>query len=339
MQFLKINNKTTLSDLSDRVGNRNLSSVLGLNSLTREYNIGAQYENKCNQIAASASAVDWQRKSTILNSLSSDSDVFEYASLLGEASWKVLSNLGTFPGMLKIPETISIPDSVDILGDNTPVKKKIYKTVMYQIQSEPHTVDPSVFNEFSTIRYSSIVESPYSKSANGGNNVFEMFNIPWGDITLYSSLADEAVDIPVYPEEVNNSVRANYTQMPDLLYQYEPWQVYQSSGPRSNTYDFHLHRDMWTGDHRDGKCNELIRFFEAQCYAKYQGASVNTSIVTLYVKGKTLISGIVNDVSTTWTGPIGLDGWYLECTLSITITEVAEEPLNFDSVRQKPIIG
>ena len=147
------------------------------------------------------------------------------------------------------------------------------------------------------------------------------------------------MDFPVYPEELSESTLANYTQMPELLYQYEPWQLYQSSGPRSITFTFHFHRDMWTGDHRDGKANQLIRFCEANCFPEYNGSAVNIPIATMYIKGQAFISGVVTEVTKEWSGPLGLDGFYLECTLGISITEIAPQPLNYSTVRRLPLIG
>ena len=337
MKFLKISDNTTLSDLNDRIGSKNISNLLNINSISRTYNIGKSYSDMCTNVAKNTSSVDWQRKSSILNTLASNDDVFEHACLMGEDSWKVFSSVGSFPGMLRLPDTVNIPDSTDILGNAHNVSKLIYQSVMNQLRNEPHQIDPASFNEISSIKHSSILSRDTGSTAN--TSIFDTFRIPWGKVSLYSSFSNYAIDFPVYPEQVDDGVTANYTQMPDLLYQYEPWQVYQSSGPRTCTYDFHMHRDMWTGDHRDGKCNELIRFCEAQCYAKYRGASVDTPTVTLYVSGKPLISGIMNNAKESWGGPIGLDGWYLECTLSISITEVAQSALNYDKVRQKSIIG
>ena len=47
----------------------------------------------------------------------------------------------------------------------------------------------------------------------------------------------------------------------------------------------------------------------------------------------------MTEVSPKWSGPIGLDGWYLDCELKLSITEIATSPLNFDSVRAKSLIG
>lgn len=333
MQFLTISDSTTLAELSDRVGDRNVERMLAINGLTRTPRIGRQFRNNVNNIIQTNQSANWQRKSTVLNQFSSDSDIFETAALLDDNSWKVLSALETFPGMLKVPETVVLPSAVDILGNGQGVGSVIYNQVMQSLSTPPHTVDPSIFNEYSIRKGSQIVDY-----VDRNTDAMQWFNLPWGDITLYSSVANDSIDFPVYPEEYEDGVKANYTTMPDLLYQYEPWYLYQSSGPRTNSFTFHAHRDMWTGDHRDGKANELIRFCEAACYPEYNGSAVNSDTVTLYIKGSPLISGIMTDVSVKWMGPIGLDGWYLEFELTINITEISTTALNNTSVRQKPLI-
>jgi len=338
MQYLSILNSTKLSDLIEAVGPRQVDAVLNLNNLTRTPNIGAQLVKVQGQaIIDATSEVGWQRKSTILNKLSGNSDLFEMAATSGSESWKLLSSKDTFPNMLKIPESVQLPQSTEVFGNGQPVPNKVYSEVMNQLSSEAtnHKIDMSVFNEYSTIKPSNFA-MPTSGSS---GNIFQWFHIPWGDITLYSSLSGDSEDFPVYPEEIPDAWHANYTTMPDIIYQYEPWQLYQSSGPRSNQYSFHFHRDMWTGDHRDGGANKLIRFCQANCYPKYNGSAVDIAIVTLYIKGSPLISGVMTDVSVTWTGPIGLDGWYLECTLEITITEISKQALNFDTVKDLSLIG
>lgn len=336
MQFLKIASTLTLPELSNMVGRRNVDSVLTLNGLSRAYDIGKKYAEKCTSVVEQVNPVDWQKKAAMLNKHTRTADVFEYAALQGESSWKVFANTNSFPGMLQMPEDISLPSQVNILGNDSAISKRTYQQVMNQVMTAPHMIDPGIFNDVSTSKPSAILNASGSTE---NANVFQQFMIPWGDITLWSSLDNDSVNIPVYPETIEDGVSATYAQMPELLYQYEPWQVYQSSGPRTCTYEFHVHRDMWTGDHRDGKCNQLIRFLQSQCYPKYSGSLVDTSIVKLYVKGNVLISGIMQDVKDSWAGPIGLDGWYLECTITVTITEVAESLINHDTQLQKPVIG
>lgn len=336
-QFIPISQKSRLVDIADVVGTRNLDYVLAANDLIRTPNIGTQFKLKCSEAIINHSQnVSWQKKSSILNNLTDSSDVFETAALLSEDGWKVLDSLNTFPNMLVIPETISLPDAVGILGNGTPIGRTIYDSAMTMLETNPHIIDPGIFNEYSTTRNNSIVD--YSNN-NRDSTLWQFFNIPWGDVTLYSSISDDSIDIPAYPEEMEDGRKANYTTMPDLLYNYEPWYLYQSSGPRSNTYTFDLHRHMWSGDHSDGKANELIRFCEANCYPRYSGASVITGTVTLYVKGRSVITGILESTSVHWDGPILDDGWYAHFTLELTITEISTQALNYDVVRSLPLIG
>lgn len=333
MQFLLINEDLTLSQLSDRVGERNVEYILYANNLTRTPRIGKQFQAMVEE-SYGGSAVDWQRKSTILNTFTDHSDIFEKAALLNENGWKTLSTYSTFPDALRIPESITISDGTDVLGDSDGVTSVIYRKAMSQLSTPPYTIDPGIFNEYSTMRNSTIFDTGTET-----NNPIQGFNLPWGKVTLYSSLSDTSMDIPCYPEEMEDSRAANYTTMPDLLYQYEPWYLYESSGPRQVSYKFELHRDMWTGDHRDGKCNQLIRFCEANCFPRFSGSAVNIPSVTLYVNGDCLISGIMTEVSKKWSGPLGLDGFYLYCELTLSITEVSKIPLNYDTVMNKSLIG
>lgn len=329
-QFLKILESTTLPQLSSDVGSRNVSAVLSLNDMVRTRNVGTQFHKKTADLMLNASPVSWQTKQTILNKMAGDSDVFEYAALSSEKEWKVIANMNTFSNYLRMPDNVTIPDSVNILGNQTNVSKVTYDKVMKSLSTSPHVVDPSAFNNYSSTSPASISSLGMTGSS---SNVMQTFNIPWGEVTLYDSLSGESVDFPVYPEEPSDSRKSTYTQMPETLYQYEPFQVYQSSGPRSVEYNFTFHREMWTGDIRDGLANKLIRFCEGCLYPEYNGSAVNTSIVTLYVHGEVMIRGILTEVSKAWKGPILSDGWFAVCTLSLGITEVAENPLNHTSVR------
>ena len=349
MRFIPISPSTTLEDIITRVGNSNVDNMLTINGLTRSPNIGKQFSDLCddsetagvidiNQPGPSAvsQVVPNQRKYTMLNEMSTDSDVFEHAALMSDGDWVVYNNLGTFRSYLRVPEGVSIPDTSrtdSLLGNGVPVGKEIHQMALKQIVSTGK-VDPALFNEYSSSRPSTLVNAIASVS-----QPMQWFNIPWGSITLYSSLSGTAMDIPVYPEEYEDGVFANYDTMPELLYQYEPWQLYKSSGRTPNSFKFDMHRDMWTGDHRDGKCRELIRFCEANCYPDYNGSLVNTSLVTLYVNGSSLIRGVLTAVNVSWDGPIGLDGYYLHCVLTLSITEVSEVPLDYSTVARKGLIG
>lgn len=342
MQFLSISENLRLSELADAVGTNNVDSILTCNRLARSANVGKQFQDVCNKCVSdfltpdeegNVQTITQQRKISLLDQFTGDSDIFEAAALQNELGWILLSELGTFPQRLQIPAGMTIPDSIAVIGNGVPVSETVYRKTINSLQTAPFEIDPGIFNDYSTIRPAVLSIGSVPSTS------FSEFPLPWGKVTLYSSITDTSVDFPVYPEEVSDGVKANYTEMPELLYQYEPWQIYTSSGPRSNTYNFKFHRDMWGGDHTQGGANELVRFCMANCYPKYKGSAVYTSLVTLYINGEDLITGIMTDVSPRWSGPLGHDGWYLVCDLSITITEVSQQPLNFESVRLKPLIG
>lgn len=335
MQLLSVDKNTTLSDLYYQLGD-NLDSFLHLNGLNRVPKIGKAFIDKCKNDIDSTDDVSYSRRASLLNGLTTDSDIFEQAALMDDDGWKLLSASNTLPGKMRVPETVRLQDSTNVMGNGETVSSDIYNKVMSFLK-RGENVNPSVFNTYSTSNSPGSFD--VSVTAGGYTDTFQWFNIPWGEVTLHSSLDDSRIDFPVYPNELQDPNKANFTTMPDMLYQYEPWQIYNSSGPRTLSFTFDFHRDMWTGDHRDGKANELIRACEANLYPDFKGSAVDVSTVTLYIHGSSVISGVMTDVTPHWDGPIGLDGWWLHCSLSITIVEVSKTPLNFKNVKNKPLIA
>ena len=334
--FLQLPENLTLKQLASYVGSNNVGRVLSVNGLNRTRDLTSVVQNQNDLLVNSTDNVSWKRKAEILNNFSTDSDVFEHACVQSEDGWKVLSQTMRFQDAILIPADVEIVRYDDVLGNEVPVTKTVYSKVMESLESTGK-VNSSLFNDFSTIKPSSIISA--STSSNGSNALFQAFKIPWGDITFYSSLSDKSMDIPVYPEVVKEPRTASYANMPDTLYQYEPWYTYNSSGPRSVSFEFHMHRQMWTGDERDGKANELVRFIQAATYPKYSGSAVTSDTCTLYVKGQPYITGIVTSVDVDWTGPIGLDGFYLEFTVTVNFTEVSTRALSHEVVQSLSILG
>lgn len=335
MRLLPIQNTTTLRELTDTVGVTNLPTVLHVNQLKRTPRVGEYYQQLIQDTKQNGVDPTLHRKKAILDQLSTDDDIFERAALLDQEGWRVLSNLNTLEGYVQVPESVTMPTTAYMLGTGVSVSKKVYSQAITELLGTQY-ISPAVFNEYDGNRNYNI----RSDTSTGiQTNPFSAFKFPWGEVTLVDDLTNESVDFPVYPEDVSDAHKANYTQMPDLLYQYEQWLIPQSSGPRSNTYEFHFHRDMWSGDHRDGQANNLIRFCDAHTYFTYQGSTVHVNPVSLYVHGDELIHGLILDDSVKWSGPLGLDGWYLECTLDLTIQEVSKEALSYAVMRNKGLIG
>lgn len=326
------------------VGSRNVDEVLATNWLPRTKNIGKEYKEVCNYAIdnyniSSGDNVPNQRKREILGRMTDNSDIFEAVATQSEDGWKVMHTIGSIPGYLMIPDDVEIKTSTNVLGNGIPISSDTYSNAMkYFSKDSSGTIPQTIFDSTS---FAGMGAGGAITGSTSSSSFMQWFKLPWGEITLYSSLSGSSIDFPVFPMGIKDGVAATYDTMPDMLYQYEPTYVYRSSGPRTNTYSFHMHRDMWTGDHRDGKCNELIRFCEANCYPQFNGAAVLTSKVTLYIKGAALITGILTNVEWEYNeeSPIGLDDMPLEVNLSITITEVANEPLNYTSIQKRGIIG
>ena len=340
MKYISISPYDTLSELTERFGLQNVNQILADNNLQRTPNVGQQWAKKVKDVIQTSESVSSTRKVAILSQFVNNSDIYENAALADENTWKTLSQLNSFPDYLYISDQIEnqIPNSYQVLGNGISISSSVRETVEQAILSNPpEDIDSNIFSSVNDIRDVGIATSRSNGSTT--SNPMNWFNIPLDKVSLYSSITGENVYIPTYPENYNDERIANYTTMPDLLYQYEPWQMYQSSGPRSNTIDFHLHRDMWGGDHTDGAANTLIRFCQAQVYPVYNGSAVVAPTVTLYVSGSPLITGVMTNVGVDWTGPIGHDGWYLEFTLSLTIVEVSATELNHTTMLSKSLIG
>ena len=339
MQYLTMSKDMTLSKLSSIVGDRNVDTVLNANSLERCVNVGKAFADRNKQTITDygSAEIDYQTKLNILNQFVGDSDIYEKAALSSDEDWITLSQYNCFTDAMKIPDEVIIPQFEGILGNNEPVDNTIYnECVDSLVNSADHTIDPAIFSQHEI----SYTHGNFGITTNGESNgsLYGEFILPQ-DIFLYSSLTDEQLYFPVYPEGFDDGVRATYDEMPEMLYQYEPWKVYKSSGPREISFTFNFHRDMWTGDHRDGKANDLIRGCMANCYPEYNGSLVRVSTVSLYIHGTNLITGVMTDCKVNWDKPIGLDGFYLKCELSFTISEVSPEALNYSVVRNKGLIG
>lgn len=367
MQFLLISKSDTLQSISRIIGAQNIDVLLAENGLRREPKIGKQWNEKCdNLLKTQPNEISAARKSTLLNLLTDSQEVFEKACLLDEDGWKIFSAFQAFRDALRIPESVRLPYSSRIIGaaaqdvatgsigvsgyggnryrtaslsnnpQSEPISSATYRTVMSELKSSGE-IKPEVFNKVNTSLPVSLDNARGSKIANKTPQY--SFPLPWGKIQIVSSLLNEVLDIPAYPEQIDTSRSASYTAMPNLIYQYEPWIMYESSGPREQQLVFHLHRDMWSGNHLDGKANKLIKFCEANTFPRYNGSAVQAPTVRIYVSGSLFIAGVMTRTDVSWKGPIGLDDWYLEFELTLSIQEVSDTRLNIDSVSRKNIIG
>jgi len=337
MQYLKIDKTLSLSKLASIVGERNVDTVLNANSLDRSVDIGQDFISRAVKLAEDEVVTTYQQKLNIINQFVGDSDLFEKAALSEEHAWATLTYYNSFPDAMRVPEDVHLNPAEGVLGNGEPIPDRVYNACVESLKTT-HSIDPSIF----AIYNASFSGGSYGIAANPDHAIgtpFQYFKFPWGEVSLYSTLDDKMIYFPVYPKGFEDGYTANYEDMPEMLYQYEPWKVYKSSGPREMSFTFHFHRDMWTGDHRDGYANNVIRRCEANCFPEYDGSLVKVPLVTLYIHGQNLITGVMTSCKKTWERPIGLDGFPLVCELTFSITEVSPEPLNYTTVKNKGLIG
>lgn len=339
MHYLTVDKDLTLSTLASIVGERNVDTVLNANGIMeRSVAIGTDFINRAAKVDKEYPDIDYQQKLHLLNQFVGDSDLYEKTALGNVSSWKNLAVHNCFPDAMKIPDDVEISESEGVLGNGERVPDRIYRQCTESLRSDRHWIDPAIFAEYNA----SFSGGSFGVTSTGyvsTNTPLDEFKFPWGEICLYSSISGEMLQFPVYPNEIDDGVSANYEDMGEMLYQYEPWKVYKSSGPRELSFTFDFHRDMWTWDHRDGNANHLVKGCKANCYPRYNGSLVNVPIVTLYLHGQNFITGVMTSCKDTWDGPIGLDGFYLHCVLSFSITEISPEALNYDTVRHKGLIS
>ena len=79
MQLLEVDETTTLSDLSKKLGDA-LDSFLHLNGVSRTPNVGKAFQKLCDNAIQDTSDVSYEKKSSLLNWLTTDSDIFEKAA-------------------------------------------------------------------------------------------------------------------------------------------------------------------------------------------------------------------------------------------------------------------
>ena len=106
--FLTVPDKLTLKGLASYVGSQSVNKVLNVNGLNRVPNLTKELEARNRKIQQQSYKVPWKRKAELLNSFSTDSDVFEYAAVQDDNGWKVLDQTLSFADAIAIPESVEI---------------------------------------------------------------------------------------------------------------------------------------------------------------------------------------------------------------------------------------
>jgi len=164
------------------------------------------------------------------------------------------------------------------------------------------------------------------------------------DNYIYLKHLDEFIIIPQYPEQIADTVQANFNST-TVLSRSAPIFSYANSGPRSFQVELHLHRDlMYDVNYQvsnmkvslgDDYIDTLVKHLQACVLPKYSASEkmVDPPIVIVRFGNDIFCKGIINgSLTTTYSGPIRRDEKYSVIDLAFNITEI--DPYDAESVQQ-----
>lgn len=159
---------------------------------------------------------------------------------------------------------------------------------------------------------------------------------------IYMYHTDTFIVIPVYPDSVQDSIGASFSQETPLL-RSAPIYAYSNSGPRSVQFTFNLHRDMMlqvnhnTSNAVLGESDDyvdiLIKYIQACVLPDYATSQkmVNPPIVAVRLGNDIFCKGvIVGSVGLTYGLPILANGKYATISISFSVNEI--EPFDATTV-------
>ena len=231
------------------------------------------------------------------------------------AEFKRYSVLGSVPGCLVVP--------AEFVDDVTPVAGHTQQAVLRDLllrdvredlrADQPELQFPRIDAEF-------------------GDTQDNWYWKPTGDVTFQVE-GESPIEIPCFPENVNDSTSATWSQEMTTYQHYEPQNTYNKSGPRIVSCAFKIHRAMWDGNQDSGKSEELVAYMQSACYPNYDTQASEPPRVTLIIGKSVRIVGILTSMETVYSGPIGPDNKYDCVDISISITEESDNVLSTEAVR------
>ncbi len=164
---------------------------------------------------------------------------------------------------------------------------------------------------------------------------------------IYLFHIDKFILLPTYPESVQDTLSATFSQSSPLS-RSAPIFAYSYSGPRTIQVSLNLHRDMMqdlnysksninTGELEIGEdyIDVMIRQLQAIALPSYTSNTkmVNPPLVALRFGNEIFIKGIVNGgISVQYSGPIGENKKYKLVQISFTVSEI--DPYDATAVAQ-----
>lgn len=168
------------------------------------------------------------------------------------------------------------------------------------------------------------------------------FNMIENYIYIYPT--DTWIVLPTYPDNISDTVSANFNKSTPLL-RTAPIYSYASSGPRSVKFDITLHRDMMTQinylqsnakvEMGDDYVDTMIGQLQSIAFPSY-GASaklVDPPLIALRIGNEVFIKGVVDgSISVEYNLPILENNKYAMVRVAFDVTEV--DPYDAQQVMQ-----
>ena len=143
-------------------------------------------------------------------------------------------------------------------------------------------------------------------------------------------LDDRVYQIPMYPEEVSDTMSTRYVQT-EILARSAPLQSWSNAGPRTLGFSLKVHRDLDDYVTAEHGINDLINDYQAFSLPNYSSPMlVIPPKITVSLGPSLRITGIPSNISYTNRLPIGENGEYMSGEFIFEIKEL--EPYDAESV-------
>lgn len=223
-------------------------------------------------------------------------------------------------GMINVTSQKGTPGSWINPGDNKKSSNKVTDKKANKAKTSTKKITETIKNT---------TTSAVNKPSNNSNTNKNVYRITKDYIPCYitNTLTGGTIEFDVEPEEITDTTTANFDPQ-EIRGRSSPFQGYNSSGPRTVSFELVLHQDLC----KDGLLN-TINHLKSLAYPGYGGVlSPPSCIVRL---GKMVhMKATVSDVGVTWQKPYR-DQLYLVATVSLSFTEVVNTPHSASDIWKK----
>lgn len=178
-------------------------------------------------------------------------------------------------------------------------------------------------------QWNNIALSPYSK-----NQCFVSVDFQFNDKNDTKQQSLRWFNLPVYPEEVNESITTSYSST-DIIGRPGTIASYNNTSDETKSFSLHMHREISTGGNgalKDiNEIDAIVALLKSAQYPKFFSDGTYAPIVT-YKFGDTLIVGKQTSIGVKWSGPKIL-GAYMEVVCNISVALTPKVVIDFEDVR------